>query len=87
MKAYFFYRPNTDAYLSIDTFFKLLNDMQKAKLQVFSVDTPEGDRLSRLYQIMSYPSVVVARDDGSQIKLWHGELPIVADLAIYLDAC
>lgn len=87
MKAYFFYRPNTDAYLSIDTFFKSLSEFQKSKLQVFSVDTPEGDRLSKLYQVMSYPSVIVAQNDGSLIKIWHGELPIIDDLAVYLSSC
>lgn len=87
MKAYFFYRPRTDAYLSIDTFFKSLNNFQKSKLQVFSVDTPEGDRLSRLYQLVRYPSVIVASNDGTLIKMWHGELPIIDDLAVYLSSC
>ena len=86
MKAYFFYRPNTDAYLSIDTFFKLLGDKQKSKLEIHNVDTREGDQLSQLYQIMAYPSIVIARDDGAQIRVWHGQLPLVEDLTIYLNS-
>lgn len=85
MKAYLFYRPNTDADLAISSFLQLLNPLQKDSLQLVDIHTPDGDALSRLHDIVRYPTVLVTADDGSQIKLWHGELPFVEDVGIYLS--
>ncbi|MCY4088907.1 MAG: hypothetical protein OXF49_02150 [Candidatus Saccharibacteria bacterium] len=69
--------------LAIDTFLKLL-DRHKSKLQVINVDSRQGDQLSRLYDLMDYPSVVVVRDDGVQVESWQGKLPYLEDLNPYL---
>ncbi|MCY3804542.1 MAG: hypothetical protein OXF85_01590 [Candidatus Saccharibacteria bacterium] len=70
--------------LAIDTFLKLL-DRHKSKLQVINVDSRQGDQLSRLYDLMDYPSVVVVRDDGVQVESWQGKLPYLEDLNPYLQ--
>ncbi len=84
MNVYFFYRPNTESDAAITTFLKLLDDRQRAKVKLVDVDTREGDDLGRLYSIMSYPSVLIASEDGRQVKFWHGRLPLVEDVAFYL---
>lgn len=83
MKIYLFYRPQVGMDLAIDTFLKLL-DRHKSKLQVINVDSRQGDQLSRLYDLMDYPSVVVVRDDGVQVESWQGKLPYLEDLNPYL---
>ncbi|MCY4010535.1 MAG: hypothetical protein OXF30_00485 [Candidatus Saccharibacteria bacterium] len=84
MKIYLFYRPQVGMDLAIDTFLKLL-DRHKSKLQVINVDSRQGDQLSRLYDLMDYPSVVVVRDDGVQVESWQGKLPYLEDLNPYLQ--
>ena len=86
MKVYLFYRPNSAADIQIETFFKILGDNAEAGINKINVETRDGDNLSRLYNIMSYPSVVVATNDGSLVKFWHGELPTTSEVGPYLDA-
>ena len=85
MRVYIFYRSNTESDVAVDNFLRLLHDRQAAQVRRVDVDTRDGDDLSRLYSIMSYPSVLVVTDDGRQIKLWHGSLPMVAEITIYLN--
>ena len=84
MKVYFLYRSNTESDVAVDNFMRLLNGRQQESVQRVDVDTRAGDDLSRLYSVMSYPTVLVATDDGRQVKLWHGSLPMVDELAVYL---
>lgn len=84
MKVYVFYRPQTESDMAVSTFLKLLDERQQAKVKLVDVNTRSGDDLSRLYSIMSYPSILVATEDGSQVKFWHGSLPLVEEVAFYL---
>ena len=85
MRVYIFYRSNTESDMAVDNFLRLFHDRQVAQVRRVDVDTRDGDDLSRLYSIMSYPSVLVVTDDGRQIKLWHGSLPMAGEITIYLN--
>ena len=84
MKIHLFYRPQTEADLPIETFLKTLGD-SAAAIELVNVDTRDGDDLSRLYNIMSYPSLIVATADGLLVKFWHGELPPLSEIEPYLN--
>ena len=84
MKTYLFYRSRTESEVAVSNYLKLFAERQKVSMELMDVDGRQGDSLSRLYAIMSYPSVAVVTDDGQQVGLWHGKLPTVAELTPYL---
>ena len=86
MKVYFFYRPRSESDVAIDNYRRLFSDRQQVSMILMDVDTREGDSLSRLYDIVSYPTVLVTTDDGQQVRLWHGNLPPTMELSPYLPS-
>lgn len=38
-----------------------------------------------LYDLYSFPSFVVARDDGTEIECWRGIVPLFGDVLGFLD--
>ena len=84
MKVYLFYRPESGSDVQIEVFLKLLGDRRRQQIKMININTREGSALSQLYDVMSYPSVVVCMEDGQQVKFWHGSLPATEDVAFYL---
>jgi hypothetical protein len=41
--------------------------------------------LQELYDIYSYPSFVVAQDDGSFVERWRGKVPLGSDIRMFLN--
>ena len=86
MKVYLFYRPRTESEFAAGNFLKLLESGHRpSPVKLVNVDTREGDSLARLYSIVRYPSVLVTGADGTQVKFWHGAVPLVDDLIPYLS--
>lgn len=87
MKMLIFYRPNSEHARPTEEF---IRDFQRqhhvdAKIQTMNIDTREGAATATLYDIVQYPGILVARDDGSAIKLWQGApLPLMDEVASYL---
>ncbi|MDD3679082.1 MAG: hypothetical protein PHT36_02460 [Patescibacteria group bacterium] len=38
-----------------------------------------------IYDLYSFPSFIVARDDGSELECWRGIVPIFDDILGFLD--
>jgi hypothetical protein len=38
-----------------------------------------------IYDIYSYPTFVIAREDGSEIECWRGTVPIAGDFKNFLN--
>jgi len=36
------------------------------------------------YGVLSTPSIVVAKEDGKEIKTWHGEVPLQGEIEKWL---
>jgi len=54
------------------------------KLEAVGVDTRDGSALASLYDIVSYPGIVVLREDGTPSMIWQGEaLPLIDEVAGY----
>ncbi len=85
MKVLILYRPNSEEARSVESF---IHDYQArhetGRLEVVDVNTRDGYATASLYDIMSYPAVLVLRDDGSILKSWEGEmLPLMDDVTYY----
>jgi hypothetical protein len=45
--------------------------------------TPDGIRLAELYDVTSYPAVVLTRDEGELVEKWQHALPLAADISYF----
>ena len=55
-----------------------------SKLEMVSLETPEGADMARLYDIVRYPAILIVAADGSLQKFWQGEqLPLINEVDYY----
>lgn len=54
-------------------------------VELVTSDSLEATQAIELYDIYSYPSFVVVRDDGSQLEIWRGTVPLISDLKHFLN--
>ncbi len=55
------------------------------EVEYLNIDDSEVTQQLELYDIYSYPSFVVARDDGSEVECWRGKIPLKDDVARFLN--
>jgi hypothetical protein len=85
MKVKVLYRDNTDHTRSVLTFQDEFERRTSEKVELVSLDTVEGSETARIYDITSYPAVLVTTDTGELQQLWQGEqLPLINDVRGYL---
>ena len=85
MKVLILYRPNSEHGRRIEEF---VHDFQaqhqSERLEVQSIDTREGSATAMLYDIMSYPAILVLQTDGYAQKIWQGDsLPLMEEVVSY----
>lgn len=85
MKVLILYRPNSEEARSVETFIRDFQARHDAsRLEVVDVNTRDGNATATLYDVMSYPAILVLRDDGSILKSWEGEmLPLIDEISYY----
>lgn len=86
MKVVILYRPRSEHASSVETFihdFKYRHET--SRLEILDADSREGIAMATLYDVMSYPTILALRDDGSELKRWEGDmLPLLDEVAYYL---
>lgn len=50
----------------------LINDVQ---IEEIDVDSPDGSQRAASYDAMSFPALVLLREDGALQSIWQGEMP------------
>ncbi len=62
---------------------KLCNDLSDRLInyEVLNVDAKTEPIERQLYDIVSTPTIVVARDDGAMVKAWRDDLPLADDVS------
>lgn len=86
MRMLVFYRPDSEHARLTEEFLRDLqrqHDVSPKGIQSISIDTREGASLASLYDVISYPGIVVVDDNGGYIKSWSGELPLMDELVGY----
>lgn len=48
-------------------------------------DDSKSEQLIALYDVYSYPTFVVVRDDGTEYECWRGKLPLESDIKQFLN--
>lgn len=89
MKVLILYRPNSEHSTSVETFvrdFQHQHDLG-SKIELVSVNTRDGAATASLYDVWSFPTIMVLGDDGSMVNMWEGEpLPLMDEVAGYVYA-
>lgn len=86
MRVIVLYRPESEHGRMVEDF---VRDYQARhdtgnRLEVLDIDGREGGSMASLYDVMQYPAIIVAREDGSELKRWEGEpLPLMDEVAYY----
>ena len=86
MKLYILYHPN-DEFARITEEFKAdcIKHTDKT-VEMLDVDSQDGSALVQLYDAVSYPAILVVRDDGQLYKGWQGSsLPTVNEVISNLN--
>jgi len=80
------YHPNSEFARRVEDYARDFEHQRGKKIELLSLDTPEGSDMAKLYDVTSYPALVAVRDNGEMLALWQGDqLPLMNEVAAYLD--
>ena len=82
------YRPNSEFSRSVETFirdFQYQHGDIATHLEVIDIDSREGINKAGVYDDFAYPALLVIADDGQLVKDWQQSLPLLDELAGYLN--
>jgi len=86
VKLLVLYRPDSEHSRDVESFvrdFQRLYEVGK-KVEVLSINTRDGSATASLYDVMSYPAILVLANDGSVINMWQGlPMPLMNEVAGY----
>ncbi len=76
------YRKDSEMYRPVQEFIELCRRKYPGKeIQEIELDTREGSELSRIYDIDTYPGVIVKADNGNVVGTWKGlPMPLVDEV-------
>lgn len=86
MKLLVFYRQNSEETRWATEYLRDLtrmHDIREQDIKVLDPNTREGSTEASLYDVLSFPGVVVTDMYGRYIKSWSGELPLMDELMSY----
>ena len=89
VKLLILYRPNSEHETEVSSFVRDFQRRYEAgrKIEMVSINTRDGAATASLYDIVSYPAVLVVGDDGSLVSFWQGmPLPLMDEVAGYAHA-
>jgi hypothetical protein len=88
MKVLILYRPQSEHATTVETFvrdFEHQHDQGSKNIELMSVDTRDGAATASLYDIWSFPTILVLDMDGRVLNMWQGErLPLMDEVAGYI---
>lgn len=85
MTAIVLYHPKSDHGGLVEDFSRDFKLAKNKELELLSLETVPGAELAKLYDVTSYPCVLVKADNGSLLKLWQGGIPSISELDSYLE--
>lgn len=87
MKAVIIYHPSSEYARSIEEYVRDFTRVNSKKIDLLSLETREGAAEATLYDIVSYPALMVLDDSGHLHKVWQGStMPLMNEVAGYLAA-
>lgn len=88
MKVLILYRPYSEHGRATEEFardFQIRN--HGVRIEAQNIDSRDGGATASLYDVTSYPAVLVIEQDGTLARCWMGEtLPLIDEVASYARA-
>ncbi|HSX18347.1 MAG TPA: hypothetical protein VLE51_03260 [Candidatus Saccharimonadales bacterium] len=85
MRAVILYHPHSEHGGVVEDYTHEYKRFKNKALQLVSLETRDGAATASLYDITSYPAILVLSDDGSALKIWQGlPLPLMNEIEAYL---
>lgn len=86
MKVVILYHPNSEHERTVLDYvrdYRMFKGQDK-NIELRSLETVEGAKTAKLYDVVRYPAVLALADDGHMLKLWQEELmPLMNELDSY----
>jgi hypothetical protein len=84
MKIVILYRPNSEHARLVEEFAHDIDRQQGLHVELSSLETRDGAAMATLYDITTYPAIVVTREDGGVVQIWAGDkLPLMNEVAAF----
>jgi hypothetical protein len=87
MKIVVLYRPKSDKASEVEEYInELRKDVQGTgvRIEVLNVDSRDGNAMASLYDVFSFPTILVVQDSGIIQHSWEGqELPLFDEIKAY----
>lgn len=84
MKAVALYHPQSDHGRRVEDYAR---DYKRRggerQIELVSLETREGAEQARLYDVTSYPALLIVASGGQLQKLWQGGLPLMNEVDAY----
>jgi hypothetical protein len=86
MAVMVFYRTQSEQARRVEDFLHDFKRRTAYDIERVNPDTPEGASLSRLYDIVEYPTIVATAQDGQIRNMWRGAvLPTIDEVSYYVE--
>ncbi|MBP7807448.1 hypothetical protein KA047_03050 [Candidatus Saccharibacteria bacterium] len=87
MRIVALYHPSSEWASSVETYARDIERSQGVKLELVSLETRDGAAMASMYDILSYPAIMVIKEDGQMQQLWQGEqLPLMNEVVGFARA-
>jgi len=89
MKVLILYRPESEHSTIVETFVRDFEHRHNPgnAIELVSVNTRDGSATASLYDIWSFPAIIVVAEDGKMMNVWQGQpLPLMDEVAGYMRA-
>jgi hypothetical protein len=82
MKVIVLWRERSEHRMGVESFLHDLETNYQVEVRSLQIDSREGAAFAELYDITSYPAVVITQDDGQLQRMWgEGRLPLASEVA------
>lgn len=81
-----FYRQNFEHTRKVEEYLRdlmRLHDIHEEDIRIINPDTRDGAADASMYDVVSFPGVVVTDANGQFVHSWYGELPLMDELMSY----
>lgn len=84
MKVAILYHPESEHAREVEDYARDYGQKHTRLIELVSLETRAGADLAKLYDVVSYPAVLVMQDDNQLVKYWEGTpLPLMDEVASY----
>lgn len=83
MKLLVFYRQKDGVDSEYDDFMKSLSKLS-APYEQINPDSRDGSDRAEIYEVVSYPTIMLVDDDGRPLAIWRDSLPSVDQINTYI---